>query len=107
MADALVNLELLLGRPVLSREGRNIGRIEEIKAERQGDDLVVAEYHLGAPAALERLSASAIGRAVLELFGLHDPSKGRRVRWSQLDLTDPTRPRLLCDVSELAPLGER
>lgn len=106
MANTLINLELLLGRSVLSREGNNIGRIEEIKVDPQGDDLVVSEYHLGAPAALERLSASSIGRAVLDLFGLHDPSEGHRVRWDQLDLSDLTRPRLLCDVSELTRLGD-
>lgn len=106
MAKVLINLELLLGRRVLSRAGKKIGRIEEIKAERQGDDLVLAEYHLGAPAALERLSASSIGRAMLGLVGLHDPSNGRRVRWDQLDLSDPTQPRLLCDLSELERLNE-
>ena len=105
MAEALVNLELLLGRPVLSREGKSIGRIEEIRMEQRGDDLVVAEYHLGATAALERLSASSIGRAVLEVFGLRDPSNGRRVRWDQLDLSDLRHPRLLCEVGELMRLG--
>jgi hypothetical protein len=106
MADALVNLELLLGRAVLSRAGKNIGRIEEIEAKQRADHLVVAEYHLGAPAALERASASSIGRAVLDLFGLRDPGNGYRVRWDQLDVSDVTRPRLLCDVSELTRLGE-
>jgi hypothetical protein len=32
---------------------------------------------------------------------------GYRVPWDQLDLADPDRPRLLCDVAELERLGER
>ena len=27
-------------------------------------------------------------------------------RWDQLDLTDPERPRLLCEVDDLAPLND-
>jgi sporulation protein YlmC with PRC-barrel domain len=104
MAGRTINLELLLGRSVLSHEGKRVGRIEEIKAEPQGEDLVVVEYHLGASAAFERLSASSIGSAILDLFGLRDRSKGRRVPWGKLDLSDAQRPRLLCDVNELAPL---
>ena len=99
-----VNLELLLGRRVLGRDGRSIGRIEEIRVEPQGEDLVLIEYHVGADAVLERLSASSIGGTILDVLHLRDRRAGHRVPWDKLDLTDPSRPQLLCDLSELAPL---
>jgi hypothetical protein len=105
MAVTLVNFELLLSRRVLSCDGKNVGHIEEIKIERRGNELVVVEYHLGARAALlERLSASTIGIAILNLFGWQGRGEARRVPWDKLDLSDPAHPRLLSDVSELAPL---
>jgi sporulation protein YlmC with PRC-barrel domain len=103
MPSQTVNLELLLGRSVVAPDGHPIGRIEEIRAETRGDDLVVTEYRLGARAALERLSASAIGGAILEVFGLR--KDGYKVPWDKLDLSDPSLPRLTCKVEELDPPG--
>jgi len=89
---------------VLSPDRKAIGRIEEIRAEPQGDDFVVSEYHVGAHAVLERLSAWRIGNAILRLFHLSRANRGYRVPWDRLDLSDPRHPRLTCDVSELKPL---
>jgi sporulation protein YlmC with PRC-barrel domain len=100
MAGQTINLELLLSRRVLTRDGRPVGRIEEIQAEADGDDLVVTEYHLGAPGMLERLSASLIGGAILDLFGMRKRN-GFRVPWDKLDLSDPEHPRLSCEAEEL------
>jgi sporulation protein YlmC with PRC-barrel domain len=100
MAGRTINLELLLSRQVFAVNGRAVGRIEEIRAEADGDDLVVMEYHLGAPAVLERLSASHIGAAILDVFSLRK-QKGYRVPWDKLDLSDPQHPRLTCKVGEL------
>jgi len=99
-----VRVQELLGRRVLAKNGRPIGRIEEIRAEPRGRELMVEEFHLGGYALLERLSASILGRAVLPLFGAAGRRAGYRVRWDQLDLADPARPRLRCTVDELEPL---
>ena len=92
-------LELLLGAPVHAQDGRVIGRIEEFHAERESDYYVVTEYHVGPTAFLERLAVRHFR------FTLPGRLHGYRVRWNQLDFTDPDRPRLTCPVEELREIG--
>lgn len=99
-----INLELLLGRRVRAETGEPVGRIEEVRAEDREGDLVIVEYHVGATALFERLSASPLGREILGLFRFGRAREGYRVPWDKLDLSDPERPRLTCPVAELAPL---
>src|ERR1044072_4082140 len=106
MAHSELNVEMLLSRRVYALNGRNIGRIEEVRAEWRGSECVVTEYLVGVYAVFERLSGWRIGRAVLRLL----PAKrgaGYRVPWNQLDLADPERPRLRCSVEELVRLEEQ
>ena len=92
-------VELLLGRRVRAQDGRVIGRIEELRAEREHDYYVVTEFHLGPSALIEALAVRHLG---LTLPGhVH----GYRVRWDQLDLSDQEHPRLTCPVEELGRLG--
>lgn len=92
-----VRLELLLGRRVLDRDGRAIGRLEEVRAERDGDECLITDYLIGPAALLERLAAP-----VLRVLGFRAPSHA--ARWEQLDLSDPEKPRLTCSVAELRTL---
>jgi len=89
----MVRLQDLLGRRVRARDGRVVGRIEEVRAERRGDDHEVIEYRLGPGALAERL---ALARRLLG---------GRRetliARWDQLDIREPRHPALTCSVDEL------
>ncbi|BCM17842.1 PRC-barrel domain-containing protein [Mesorhizobium sp. J8] len=101
---AAVHLDHLAGRRVFSEQGRSIGYIEEIIAEQDGGDLVVTEFHVGIFAAFERLSASTIGTALLDFFALRRREGLYRIPWDKLDISDPTRPRLLCPDEELAAL---
>ena len=97
MSDELeVHLELLVGRQVLARNGRPIGRLEEVRAT---DDWIVTDYLVGPMAVFERLSANA-----LAMVGRHMRPRGYRIRPEQLDVQDPRRPRLTCSVDELEPL---
>lgn len=100
MRNTEINIELLLGRPVLTLSNNRAGRIEEIRAELREGDCYVTEYLIGAYAVFERLSALAIGRAVLDIFGSRFKSS-YRVPWDRLDLSNPQRPRLRCRVSQL------
>jgi len=89
-----VRVQDLLGRPVRAGNNLSIGRIEEIRVEKRGKGFVVREYHLGAAALMERLSAH-----VGSWFG-----RTRRMRvvpWDQLDLSDPRHPRLRGGVETL------
>ena len=91
----VVRLDRALGRQVLAGNNRRIGRLEEFRAQLQGNNWVVTEYVIGEIGLLERLLLGA--RAVI----------GRRItrsyvaRWDQLDLSTPERPRLTCSVDDL------
>jgi sporulation protein YlmC with PRC-barrel domain len=89
----VVRLEDLLGRRVVAANGRPVGRIEEIRAERRGGEYEVVEYLVGTRAVLERWSV------VQDLFGM----KGRKLvaRWNQVDISDPRGPRLTCPLAEV------
>jgi hypothetical protein len=95
--DRVVRLDRLLGRKVLDRAGHRVGRLEEFRAEPRGPRLVVTEYVIGAGGLLERL-----GIAVKLVIGRR--AGGFVAKWDQLDLSDETRPRLTCAVSDLRRL---
>jgi len=88
----VVHLEELLGSPVHDPDGRKLGHIYEMRAELQGDRYVIVEYLLGAGALLERIHMSVRG-----LFGIKQ-KEPQRIRWEELDLTDPKRPVFVRDV---------
>lgn len=101
-----VHLELLLGKGVLDSKDRLIGRIEEVRAEQQGDEWIIKEYLIGNAALLERLSAWTIGLSILRLLGARKIYGGYSVPWDKLDLTNPDKPRLLCTLDELKELSD-
>lgn len=101
MARSEIHLELLLGKQVLDSTGKVAGRIEEVRAEQQGEEWIVQEYLIGTTAVLERLSARTIGLRILHLLGAHKIHGGYTISWEQLDLTDPEKPRLLCTLDDL------
>jgi sporulation protein YlmC with PRC-barrel domain len=103
MARQEIHLELLLGKQVYALNGRAIGRLEEVCAELHEGDASVNEFLVGKYAILERLSAWEIGRAVLGVFGSWIKS-GYRIKWDQIDFTNPERPTLTCQVTELERL---
>jgi len=84
-----VHVELLVGRRVRDAKGRAIGRIESIKARWKGNDCFVEEYHLGPAALLGVLGISAAG-----MIGWMIAREPKRIRWQDLDLSDPEKPRL-------------
>lgn len=101
---SIVHVELLLDREVRDPSGKRAGRIEEIRARRTGSEIVVEAYHLGPVATLERLAAPIIRRGLFAAIGGPRHSHGRRVRWDQMDFSDPEHPRLNCPVEELTKL---
>jgi sporulation protein YlmC with PRC-barrel domain len=88
-----IRLEDLLGQKVVDAHGARVGRIEEVRAERRGDVHEVTEYLLGPGALIERMAITA------RLF--RRTPRTYVVRWDQLDVANPHRPALTCDVSEL------
>ncbi len=93
-----VRLDRLLGREVLTGNNRRLGRIEEFRAEAHDGTCEIHAFVIGVAGLYERLG---LGMKRL-LFGpAHD---GYLVRWDQIDLSDPDRPRLTCSVEELSRL---
>ena len=103
MSKRQLHVELLLGEKVFAMNGVSIGRLEEIRTEVKRGQFYVTEFLVGSYAVLERLAAWRIGRAVLRVVGAQR-KEGYRIRWDQLDLSDPQRLRLVCEMDELLPL---
>jgi hypothetical protein len=112
-----LHLELILGKRVVDVDGKRVGRIQEMRAERgeggggggnmgreveerQGE-LVVVEYLIGPAAILERLSAWHLMAAAMRLLRVRRFTGGYKVPWHLLDLSDPDNPRLRCSLDRL------
>jgi hypothetical protein len=88
-----LRVEQLVGRKVRALDGRVFGRIEDFIVERRGTGRELTEIHLGPAALIERLSAPFVSRC-----------RGWRVRWDQIDFSDPMHPQLRVPLSEVMPL---
>ena len=105
MTRQQIHAELLLGEKVFAANGVPIGRLEEIRTEINKGHCFVSEFLVGSYAVLERLAAWRIGRALLRVLGAKR-KEGYRIRWDQMDLSDPRHLKLLCEVDELMALKE-
>jgi len=90
-----IRLDRMLGREVRTANNRRLGRLEEVRAEQRGAEWIVTDYVIGVAGLLERL-----GLGVRLVLGLERVG-GYVARWDQMDLTDPSRPRISCRVDEL------
>jgi sporulation protein YlmC with PRC-barrel domain len=90
MTTRSIRLDDLVGRIVRDQSGRAVGRIYDMKGERQNGELVIVEYHLGASALLQRIGLSLIG-----LVGFGHASEPKKVPWNRLDISDPDHPKLI------------
>jgi len=89
-----IRFEQLLGRPVRAGNGRIVGRLEECRYEHRGDGYVITDYVIGVAGLIERLG---LGMKLLVGRG----RSGYVARWDQIDISDPSRPRLRCGIDEL------
>lgn len=97
-----VKLELLLGMRVVDVNGARVGRIEEVLADRDGDELLVTHYLVGRYGLFERFSIYHLGIGLLRYLGSRAQSaKPHRIPWDKMDLSDAEHPRLTCSIDEL------
>lgn len=97
-----VKLELLLGRRVVDINGQRVGRIEEVLADRDGDELLVTHYLVGRYGLFERFSIYHVGIGLLRYLGSRAQSGNpHRIPWEKMDLNDAEHPRLTCSIDEL------
>lgn len=100
MATREVHVHDLIGRPVCDSAGVKVGRIEEIRAQREANECRAMEFLVGEYGLFERLASGPLRRSLLrKLPGAY---KGFRVRWDQLDLGDPKHPRTTVPRAALA-----
>jgi len=92
-----VYLDDLLGRVVVARNNRAVGRLEEFHTEQHGDYFHIVEFVIGSAGLMDRLNMG-----VRALFG--KGASGKIARPDQIDITDPTRPRLTCSIRDLQDL---
>jgi sporulation protein YlmC with PRC-barrel domain len=97
MTDREVRLEDLLGRLVRTAAGRPVGRIEDLRAEPEGEDYVVRDVILGELGLQARLFGMAAQLPTLKSLGLGRRYRTRAIPWEWLDFSDPERPRFRAD----------
>jgi len=95
-----LRIELLLGTAVVDPSGRRVGRIQECRAHRNGDALVIEEFVIGVAGFLERLAASRLGSWISQAIGMRSP-RPYVIPWHALDLSSPSRPRLQMSREQL------
>jgi hypothetical protein len=88
-------LDEVLGRQVRARNGASVGRLEELRCT-GNVPYEVTEYVIGLAGLFDRLH---LVRAVIGL-----KPRGYIATARQIDLTDPSKPLLTCDLSELRRL---
>lgn len=96
-----VNVELLLGRKVVDVNGEKVGRIEEFRAEEDGDGCRIEAYLIGTSALVERLSAWTLVRPIKRGLKTRHIYSAYEVPWQDMDLSDPEKPRLKVAKTDL------
>jgi len=98
-----LHAELLLGKEVVDVNGKHVGHIEELIATKRGGDTVITEFHAGRAAMAERMSAHGVAMIFLGVFGARrrGSAKPYRIKWRDLDLSDPLHPRTTKPLEEL------
>ena len=89
-----ISVELLLGTKVFDVDGETIGRIEELRVERDDKALLVEAYLIGTSALIERLSAWTLVRPIQRFLNSRKLYPLYRIPWQDMDLSDPKHPRV-------------
>lgn len=89
-----IRIEELLGRTVRDVEGRALGPLAEIRVAQRDGEAFVEAYCVGAYGLFQRLAGTAMRRALLRAFGRADRGGDWLVPWEQMDLSEPSQPRL-------------
>ena len=107
MTTRTLRLEELVDRKVVDADGAPLGRLEEMRAEVafEGDraQYVVREFHVGRYAIAEALAGGLFARALLRLVAGRAGYRRYVIPWDDMDLSDPTRPRVRRKRGELTP----
>jgi hypothetical protein len=89
----IIALQDHIGHPVRDAQGKKLGHLHEVRARRDGDDLIVQEYVVGGAGLLERFSLVQLTREVAFIFGI-GRARGYVVPWDCLEF--PEKGELRC-----------
>lgn len=89
-----VNVELLIGTSVSDMSGNKVGRIEELRFERDDTSCRIESYLIGASGLIDRLSAWTLVRPIGRALGTRKFFQVYEVPWQDMDLSDPKRPKV-------------
>ncbi|HVT88441.1 MAG TPA: hypothetical protein VHD56_06280 [Tepidisphaeraceae bacterium] len=104
MKIRIIHLDRLLSRKVFDIDGICAGRIEEAVTRTQAGEHFVEEFLLGRGGLFERLSIPHVALKFVRLLGARGRLASHRVKWEQMDLSDPTHPRLRCRINQLTEI---
>ena len=90
-----VELREMLGSKVVDSEGKPIGHLEEIEADRGDDYCVVTSYIIEHRGLLDRVSTWTLSASLQSRLARRASSQPYRVAWDQMDISDPRHPRTL------------
>ena len=90
-----VELREMLGSKVVDSEGKPIGHLEEIEADRGDDYCVVTSYIIEHRGLLDRVSTWTLSASLQSRLARRASSQPYRVAWDQMDISDPRHPRTI------------
>jgi sporulation protein YlmC with PRC-barrel domain len=100
-----VPVSRLLGRTVRDPDGRDVGEIEELRAEIEqhphGNDYVVTAVEVGRHRMLDMVVSGWFVPALAKRWRERANYRRYVIPWEWLDLHDPEHPRVLRPMSEL------
>ena len=97
-----LQLELLVGRRVYDSEGRELGRVDEIRLVREGDRYEVEGLLIGVNGLAERLGVARPLERIEKRLGLRTwRTQDHIIYWEQIDSLDEKAVRLTVPRSEV------
>ena len=87
-----ISVEQLIGRHVVDSDGKKLGRIHEISAERGEDSCLVDAYYVGGRALIVRIARWAVPNKMSSALE-SKLVRPFRIPWDEMDLSDPRHPR--------------
>ena len=96
----IIELQRYVGKPVRDAQGKDLGRLHEVRTRREGADLVVQEFVVGRVGLFERFSLAQLTWEVAFIFGI-GRAQGYVVPWDCMQFPEEGEPRCTCPAREL------
>jgi hypothetical protein len=95
MKNCEIAVQTLLGKIVKDRNGKPVGRLEEIHTQAHGNEVVVKEYVLGPSGLFARLALTGLRLRLIPFLHPRKYFSPQKISWDKMDISDPKHPRLL------------